>query len=353
MSGFFNFSKRTCGPSFSNNTPNLGRIFKYKSRPATVTAASHFLIYGVEVALRVHEARVRVQDEAQRALIPLGVDPAVFVRGRTRLTRPAVADTLPVDLTFAFETPIWLRRNDFSLALNGQGSVHVDRAGSAVAANFESARAPSWVSFYGKRFELDRVMVTLDGSTTVNPQLDLRARHDGGASGGIVLTMGGRLYDPRVQLISEAQPDLGMAEVVSLLILGRRDTGQSSAQSDLASQAGDMARSIVTGMTLGFVTSTLRAQFAFLPTIIAEPGTTDIGRYGAGFNLGPRLYLQYTYGAASAAVGLGASAGGSTQAHSVLLEYAINRALSTSATGTWPDSGTLSNRYSVDLFWSP
>lgn len=308
---------------------------------------------GIYVGVRVHEASVRVQDEPARALIPLSGDPSVFVRGRTRLTRVEAADVVPIDITFALETPMSLRRSDFLVAINGSGHIHMDRAGTAVAANFESARTSSWVSFYGKRFDLERVSVSLDGSMNVNPQIDLVARHETGATGDIVLSLRGRLYDPQISMIAETQPDLGMAEVISLLILGRRDGGPTTGQSDLATQAGDMARSLVTGLTLGFVTSTLRAQFAFLPTLIAEPGTSDAGRYGAGFNLGPRVYLQATWGTASSAVGLGTRPAG-TQEFRVLLEYAITSALSGSATyGTWQEYGSWQNNAGVDVFWSP
>ena len=303
--------------------------------------------------MRVHEASVRVQDEPARELIPLSGDPAVFVRGRTRLARVEAADVVPIDLSFTLETPMSLRRSDFLVAINGSGHVHMDRAGTAVAANFESARTSSWVSFYGKRFDLERVSVSLDGSVNVNPQIGLVARHQTGANGAIVLSLRGRLYDPQITMTAESQPDLGMAEVISLLILGRRDSGPTTGQSDLATQAGDMARSLVTGLTLGFVTSTLRAQFAFLPTLIAEPGTTDAGRYGAGFNLGPRVYLQATWGTTSSAVGLGTRPAG-TQEFRVLLEYAITSALSGSATyGTWQEFGNWQNNAGIDVFWSP
>ncbi|MEZ4390871.1 MAG: translocation/assembly module TamB domain-containing protein [Polyangiales bacterium] len=309
---------------------------------------------GVQVNVRVHEARVRVQDEPARALINMSPDPAVFVRGRTRLSRTVAADTIPIDLAFTLETPMWLRRSDFVVAINGHGSVHMDRAGAAVAAAFESARVPSWVSFYGKRFDLERANITLDGSVNINPQLDLVARHDGGAIGDVVLSLEGRLYDPRISLTAASQPDAGMAEVLSMLILGRRDNAPTSGQTDLATQAGDMARSLVTGLTLGFITSTLRAQFAFLPTLIAEPGTSDAGRYGAGFNLGPRVYLQATYGTASTAVGLGTSGGSGAQEFRVLLEYAMTSSLSSSLTyGTWPQFGTWQNNWGFDVFWSP
>lgn len=310
---------------------------------------------GIDVDLRVHEARVRVQDEPARALIPLDADPAVFVLGRTRLSRADVADTLPIDVRFEVETPVWLRRSDFAVAVTGRGAVHMDRAGNAVSAMIQAAGQSSWVSFYGKRFEIERAVISLDGSVTLNPQLDLRARHDTQREGPIVLSMQGRLSEPQVALIAEQSPNLDMAEVLQLLLVGRRDSGPTTGQTDLATQAGDMARSLVTGLTLGFVTSTLRAQFAWLPTLIAEPGTSDVGRYGMGFNLGPRVYLQATIGPMSSAVGLGTStSGGVAQEFRVLLEYAISRALNASATyGTWPQSGLWRHSWGIDLYWSP
>ncbi|MFO0653432.1 MAG: translocation/assembly module TamB domain-containing protein, partial [Polyangiales bacterium] len=257
---------------------------------------------------------------------------------------------------FELETPVWLRRSDFAIAVLGQGSVHMDRAGNAIAASIEAARLPSWVSFYGKRFDLERAAITLDGGRVVNPLLDLRARHETGTEGALVLSLEGRLYDPTIALVSEQHPELSMAEALQLLVTGRTDASPSAGQTDLAQQAGSLAQSLVTGLTLGFVTSTIQSQVNWFPTLIVEPGTTSAGRYGAGVNLGPRFYLQATYGTVSSAVGLstsGGAAGG--EEFRALLEYAINAALNASVTTGYPMTGPQSGNVSVgaDVYWSP
>jgi hypothetical protein len=70
-------------------------------------------------------------------------------------------------------------------------------------------------------------------------------------------------------------------------------------------------------------------------------------------SLGPRFYLQATYGTASSATG--ATTSTSAQQLRLLLEIAMSTAWSTAVFGTIGTSGQQpgSNGGGVDLFWSP
>ena len=200
---------------------------------------------------------------------------------------------------------------------------------------------------FGKRFDFDRLRVSLDGNVNFNPELDIAAHYDSPTAGRIALTVSGRFSAPSVVFRAERYPTASQAEVLAMIVIGRSQGTTSTGQSDLASQAGAAVGSLLTGLTLGAFTSSLSREFSFLPTLIVEPGSgASRGRYGAGVNLSPRIYLQATYGAAAAAVGQTSAA--VAEELRLLLEYAITESLTGSA--TW---GTPSNRWGVDVFWSP
>jgi hypothetical protein len=147
-------------------------------------------------------------------------------------------------------------------------------------------------------------------------------------------------------------PDATQAEILAMIALGRRDSQGASGDSDLGQQAGTQFASLITAMTLGTVNSGLSRSGGFLPTIILEPGQgATSGRYGAGLSLGPRVYLQATYGAASNALG---QANSTTQMFRVLLELAISQAWSASAFGdVGRAEGATQGSTGFDVFWSP
>ena len=174
--------------------------------------------------------------------------------------------------------------------------------------------------------ELDRLRVVLDGSVAIDPQLDIAAHHND--------VTGDRLARHRRRPPARAadgvrlgqQPGLSQAEVLAMIALGRRDSQGATASGDLGQQMGAAFASLVGAMTFGTISRGLR----FVPTLVLEPGQGSSGRYGAGVSLGPRFYVQLTYGAASSASGQSGS-GPATQVFRGLVGSAISQAWSASA----------------------
>jgi len=300
-----------------------------------------------EGSIDIDTARVLVQEQPARDLQPLDEDPDIFIFGRTTLASPQLGGAYPVRITYRTHTPIWLRRSDFVLAATAQGVFVRDRAGNAIAGTIELASTQCWFSIFGKRFDFERLRVAFDGNVAFNPELNIAANYESPTAGRISLTVSGRYAAPNVVFRAERYPSASQAEVLAMIVVGRSQGTTSTGQSDLASQAGAAVGSLLTGLTLGAFTSSLSREFSFLPTLIVEPGSgANRGRYGAGVNLSPRIYLQATYGAASA--GVGQTTAGVAEEFRLLLEYAITESLTGSA--TW---GTPSNRWGVDVFWSP
>jgi autotransporter translocation and assembly factor TamB len=233
-----------------------------------------------------------------------------------------------------------------------RGNRRRDRSGWGVAGTIEHASSQNWVSVFGKRFAIDRIGVVLDGGVQVNPQLDIAAHHDSPSVGRLTIGVRGHLQHPVLEFGSVNYPAASQAEVLAMIILGRRDTRGSSSQSgDLASQASSLVVELVRDLAVGTATANLQQRYSFLPTLIVEPGERQ--QYGAGVSLGPRFYLQATYGTASNSTGTTGAT--SAQQLRVLLEIAMSSVWSTAVFGTVGTSGQQPGTTGggVDVFWSP
>jgi hypothetical protein len=316
----------------------------------TLRYGMRFTRTGATGSLEIDRASVLMKEEQSRNLQPLGTDGDVFVFGRTQLdiARPTAA--YPIALRFDVLTPIWMRRSDFAVAIQGHGQVSRERAGWAVGGTIEQASPQSWISVMGKRFELDRLRVVFDGTPAINPQLDIAAHHDTATEGRLTASVGGRLLTPTMDFAAANHPGASQAEVLALIALGRRTSQSANGNSDLGQQAAASIASLFTAMTLGGLASSVSQGGRFLPTLILEPGQ-GAGRYGAGISLGPRVYLQATYGATSGTVGTTSTA---AQLFRVLLEVAITQSWSGSVFGAFGrSSGHSEVPFGAEFFWSP
>lgn len=300
---------------------------------------------GARGTVEVERLSALVQDQPSGDIQPTDQDPNVFILGRTRLAQPGDASNYPIELAIHSQTPVWARRSDFAIALRTDLRIRRDRAGLALAGTIQQASNQSWYSLFGKQFDLDRVRVTFDGSLALNPELDIAAHHDSPSAGRISVSVSGRLDHPTIVLTSESVPNASQAEILAMIILGRRSPAASSSGTDFAAQFAQALVSLVSSI----VASGISREVSFLPTIIAEPTTTGAGsRYGAGVNLGSRLYVQATY---SAGGGTGSSASGTggslAQEFRLLAEYAISEAITFAASFSSRGAGA------ADVYWSP
>lgn len=299
---------------------------------------------GARGTLQIERLSALVQDQPSSDLQPLDPDPGVFILGRTQLAQPGDATDYPIDLEVRSQTPVWARRSDFAIAIRTDLRIYRDRAGLALSGTISQASNQSWYSIFGKQFDLDRVRITFDGNLTMNPELDIAAHHNSPSAGRITVAVTGRLQRPSIVLASESVPTASQADILAMIALGRRSQTSSSSGTDFAGQFAQAIVSLVSGM----VASGISREFAFLPTIIAEPTTTGDGaRYGAGINVSPRLYLQATYSAAGSSSSQTSGASNLATEFRLLLEYAVNEAITFAASGSSRGAGA------VDVYWSP
>jgi hypothetical protein len=299
---------------------------------------------GARGRLEVEQLQALVQDQPSNDLQPLGEDPNVFIIGRTQLAQPGDVSTYTIELDMHSQTPVWARRSDFAIAVRTDLRLRRDRAGVALAGTVNQASNQSWYSIFGKQFDLDRVRITFDGNLAMNPELDIAAHHNSPGAGRITVAVTGRLQRPSIVLASDSYPSASQAEILAMIALGRRSPAATSSSTDFAAQFAQAVVSLVSGI----VASGISREFSFLPTIIAEPTTTGAGgRYGAGVNLSPRLYLQATYSAAGSSTAQGAGTSNLSAEFRLLLEYAVSEAITFAASGSSRGAGA------VDVYWSP
>ncbi len=299
---------------------------------------------GARGAVEVERLSALVQDQPSSDIQPIGEDSNIFIVGRTRLARAGDAATYGIELAIHSQTPVWVRRSDFAIALRTDIRIRRDRAGLALAGSITQASNQSWYSIFGKQFDLDRVRVTFDGGLALNPELDVVAHHTSPTAGRITVTVTGRLDHPSIVLAADGAPTASQAEILAMIVLGRRSPAASSSGTDFAAQFAQAIVSLVSSI----VASGISREFSFLPTIIAEPTTTGAGaRYGAGVNLSSRLYVQATY---SAGGGSGSTASGTSSLAAefrLLAEYAISEAITFAASFSSRGAG------GADVYWSP
>lgn len=297
---------------------------------------------GARGSLEVERLSALVQDQPSSDLQSTSEDANVFIVGRTQLARAGDAGNYAIELAIHSQTPVWVRRSDFAIALRTDLRIRRDRAGLALAGSISQASNQSWYSLFGKQFDLDRVRVTFDGSLALNPELDIVAHHNLPGSGRITVTVTGRLDRPTIVLTADGAPTASQAEILAMIVLGRRSPAASSSGTDFAAQFAQAIVSLVSSI----VATGLSREFSFLPTIIAEPTTTGANsRFGAGVNLSSRLYVQATYSAGG--TNSGGSSGNLAQEFRLLAEYAISEAITFAASFSSRGAGA------ADVYWSP
>ena len=134
----------------------------------TIRYTMDFAGDGANGNLAIERASILLKEEQSRDLQSLSPDRDVFILGRTVVAANRAAAAYPMSVSFETETPMWIRRSDLAVALRARGDVRRERAGWGVAGIVEQANTQSWFSVLGKRFELDRMRVVLEGLSLIH-----------------------------------------------------------------------------------------------------------------------------------------------------------------------------------------
>ncbi|MBL8681294.1 MAG: translocation/assembly module TamB domain-containing protein [Myxococcales bacterium] len=301
-------------------------------------------------SLTIQNANVQVPEESSRSLQSLDEASGVFVLGRSRVSAPSQNRGFVTDLAFRTVDPIFLRRRDFLIGVTAEGGLRYDNAIYVRGAVSQFGRQ-NFFELFGKRFYFDRVSVLFDGSSSLDPLLDVALHYDSPTDGRIGITVTGHKNSPEIRFSAERYPGASDAEILAMLVLGRRESRGASDQATLEQQGRQAAASLLTAVLYGFGAGQVQRALestgvGFVPTVIAEPGAdgTALSRLGIGVLpsfLGNRVYIEGTYNQ-SQATGQGAQ---------LLIDATINDHFSLGGMlGTSSNNG---QRFGVDFFYTP
>jgi hypothetical protein len=321
---------------------------------AIITGALAFDAYlyanRMQGTLTIQQANVQVPEESSRSLQTLDEAPGVFVLGRSRVAAPSQNRGFTADIDFRTVEPIFLRRRDFLIGVTTEGGLRYDNAIYLRGAVSQFGRQ-NFFELFGKRFYFDRVSVLFDGSSSLDPLLDVALHYDSPTDGRISITVTGHKNSPEIRFSAERYPGASEAEILAMLVLGRRESRGASDQATLEQQGRQAAASLLTAVLYGFGAGQVQRALestgvGFVPTVIAEPGAdgTALSRLGIGVLpsfLGNRVYIEGTYNN-SQATGQGAQ---------LLIDATINDHFSLGGVlGTSSNNG---QRFGVDFFYTP
>jgi hypothetical protein len=321
---------------------------------AIITGALDFEAYlyrdRMEGSLTIQRANVQVPEESSRSLQSLDEAYGVFVLGRSRVSVPSAARSFTTDLSFRTAEPIFLRRRDFLIGVTTEGAIRYDNA-LYIRGSVSQFGRQNYFELFGKRFFFDRVSVLFDGSSSLDPLLDVALHFDSPTDGRINIIVAGRKNAPEIRFSAERYPGASDAEILAMLVLGRRESRGASDQATLEQQGRQAAASLLTAVLYGFGAGQVQRALestglGFVPTVIAEPGAdgSALSRLGVGVLpsfLGNRVYIEGTYNNSQA----------TGQGYQFLIDATINDHFSIG--GVFGGSSNNGQRFGVDFFYTP
>jgi translocation and assembly module TamB len=144
------------------------------------------------------------------------VDSKAQATAEAKAEREKTASALTLDLDITVPGQAFVRGRGLDSEWRGALRVTGDAAAPAIAGTLAFVRGQ--FSFAGKRFALDDSTIVFDGSTEVDPLLDIRAAHATGDVTALILITG-RASDPKIALSST--PPLPQDEVLSRVLFGK------------------------------------------------------------------------------------------------------------------------------------
>jgi hypothetical protein len=303
----------------------------------------------MDAQLTINRATLQIPEDSSRSLQTLDDAYGVFVMGRTLVSRPTQSRSYATRLSFRTVEPIVLRRRDFLIGVRADGWLRYANAMN-VGGTVDLVGPGNFFELFGKRFTIERLNILLDGSSSLDPLLDVALRYESPSDGRINILVGGRKSAPEIRFTAERYPGASEAEILAILILGRRESRGATDQAAIETQGRQAAVSLLAGILYGLGAGQIQrvvesTGFGFVPTLIAEPGAdgTGLSRLGVGVLpsfFGNRVYIEGT-------ANFNSQSGNGGQ---VLVDATISEHLSLGA--IWNQSQT-GQRFGVDFFIVP
>lgn len=262
------------------------------------------------VDVTLDDMTIDLAAEAGKQVQQLDADPSILVAqalGPPIEPPPPAGTGTPIKVTVHIPHPILVRRDDLRVAINGNPSVDIDgpakiagelRIEANPASNLQQR---SWVEVMGKRFYIQQSRIAFQGNEELDPKLDVEVRWQAPDRSIVQIRVTGNLSAPKVQFkaLDESGSPLGLTrgEVMSLLVLGRRDAGSARQQQAAEKGAAAQAASLVQGMTGAIFGKQLQKMLPTSMSLSLAPG-----RYSGGYQH-DNIYFEVAYNSAGARMG--------------------------------------------------
>ncbi|MGF1465664.1 MAG: translocation/assembly module TamB domain-containing protein [Sandaracinaceae bacterium] len=233
---------------------------------------------GTESRIRIRGATVRLPDEGAAGLQALGPNPDILVVGERRPPSEAERSaSYRVDIAVDATEPFWVRRSDFAVQVWAELNAVYQDPDLRIAGTAHINRGT--FEIFGKRFELLPGGLSFDGSTSLDPTVNITALYElpGRQGATVTVLVSGRLSAPEVAFSSTETSDKG--EIIALLLSGGQRASGTAEQ-----EVTEQAASFLTGLTAGILTLGLRQEFGDVIPVLAIESTGAQTRVRAGFN---------------------------------------------------------------------
>lgn len=263
-----------------------------------------------DVLVKLDGVALDLSAEAGKEVQSLDDDPSIIVAQPIAepVEPPAPAGQgTPIKVTVNIPEPVWVRRDDLRIAVSGNPNITIDGpakfAGEVrVEGNPGSQlQQRSWVEVLGKRFYVQQSRVAFTGEAQFDPSLDVEVRWQAPDRTIVQIKVTGHLSSPKVTFrgLDESGGSLGLTqgEVMSLLVLGRRDAGSAQQQQQAERGAAAQAGALVQGMTGSIVGRQLQKVLPTSMNLSFAPG-----RYAGGYQH-DNVYFEVAYSATGSRMG--------------------------------------------------
>src|SRR5262249_22938586 len=150
-----------------------GLVLATASGRADVSARVHHEHSDLEVTVR--SLTVNLPDDTLPQLQALEPDADIVVLGE-HTDAEETSTRYPVHIDVDARNPFWVRRQDFAAEISSRLQVTYESPDLYVGGWVRLRRG--WFELYGKRFDLQRGSMVFDGTTDLDPEVDLTATYD-------------------------------------------------------------------------------------------------------------------------------------------------------------------------------
>ena len=199
--------------------------------------------------------------------------------------------SLRMDVRLLITEDVLVRRTDVTANLRGNVQVRKEPEGPVtLEGSIEVARG--WLNVYSKRFTIERAKATFTEATGLNPLLDISSVYTT-SEYTVYVVVRGEAKMPQVEF--KSVPELDKADILSVLLFGKPQSGLGSAeQASFQSQAASASG----GMIASTLLAEMRQEFGLtgLGFQIEEFSVGDNGgggRIGIGRYVGPKTYVRF------------------------------------------------------------